>query len=204
MYRLHPMWLKAKELVTSGAIGELRSIQTIFSYFNDDPANIRNIPEVGGGALYDIGCYAVNVSRMLFGSEPNEVKGSIRRDERLGTDVVTSALLDFDGGHASFTASTQMEPSQRVEILGTRGRIVVEIPFNIPPDQPTRVLEVAGGEPPVAPKVEIHEIPAADPYTIQADAFSRAIRDGSPVPLPPQDAVANLDVIERIFADAAG
>lgn len=204
MYRLHPMWLKTKKLVASGAIGELRCVQTIFSYFNDDPANIRNIPEVGGGALYDIGCYAVNTSRMLFGSEPTEVKGSIRRDDRLGTDVVTSALLVFDGGHATFSASTQMEPSQRVEILGTQGRIVVEIPFNIPPDRPTRVLQVAGGEPPVAPGIEIHEISAADPYTIQADAFSRAIRDGSPVPIPPQDAVANLDVIERIFADAAG
>jgi predicted dehydrogenase len=204
MYRLHPMWLKTRELVDSGAIGELRSIQTIFSYFNDDPANIRNIPEVGGGALYDIGCYAVNVSRMLFGSEPTEVKGSVRRDERLGTDVLTSALLEFDGRHATFTASTQLEPNQRVEILGTRGRIVVEIPFNIPPDRPTRILQVAGGEPPVTPETEIHEVSAADPYTIQADAFSRAIRDGSAVPVPPQDAVANLEVIERIFADAAG
>jgi predicted dehydrogenase len=204
MYRLHPMWLRTKELVDSGAIGELRAVQTIFSYFNDDPANIRNIPGVGGGALYDIGCYAVNVSRMLFGSEPTDVKGSVRRDERLGTDVITSALLIFDDGHATFTASTQMEPSQRVEILGTHGRIVVEIPFNIPPDRPTRVLHVAGGEPPVAPEIEIHEISAADPYTIQADAFSRAIRDGSPVPVSPHDAVANLGVIERIFADATG
>lgn len=204
MYRIHPMWLKTKELVDSGTIGEIRSVQTIFSYFNDDPANIRNIPEVGGGALYDIGCYAVNVSRLLFGSEPNEVKGSVRRDGRLGTDVLTSALLVFDDGHATFTASTQMEPNQRVEILGTRGRIVVEIPFNIPPDRPTRVLQVAGGEPPVAPEIEIHEISAADPYTIQADAFSQAIRNGSPVPLPPHDAVANLEVIERIFADAVG
>ena len=204
MYRLHPMWVKAKELVNSGAIGELRSVQTIFSYFNDDPANIRNIPEVGGGALYDIGCYAINVSRMLFSSEPTGVRGSVRRDGRLGTDVVTSALLDFDGGHAVFTCSTQMEADQRVEILGTEGRLVVEIPFNIPAGRPTRILEVKGGDPPVAPGIRIHEIPAADPYAIQADAFSRAIRSGSPAPLPPDDAVANLEVIERIFADAAG
>jgi predicted dehydrogenase len=203
MYRLHPTWVKTKELVDSGAIGELRSVQTIFSYFNDDPANIRNIPEVGGGALYDIGCYAVNVSRMLFGSEPTDVKGSIRRDERLGTDVVTSGILDFGGRHATFTCSTQMESNQRVEIVGTRGRIVVEIPFNIPTDRPTRILQVAGGDPPVAPRVEIHEFPTADAYAIQVDSFSRAIRAASPVAVPPDDAVANLEVIERIFADAS-
>lgn len=203
MYRLHPMWVKTKELVDSGAIGELRSVQTIFSYFNVDPANIRNIPEVGGGALYDIGCYAVNVARMLFASEPTEVKASVRRDDRLGTDVVTSALLDFDGRHATFVCSTQMEPHQRVEILGTRGRIVVEIPFNIPPDRSTRILLVAGGDPPVDPEIEVHEFPADNAYAIEADAFSRAIRTASPAPVPPIDAVANLEVIERIFADAA-
>jgi predicted dehydrogenase len=204
MYRLHPMWQKTKELVDSGAIGEIRSVQSAFSYFNDDPTNIRNIPEVGGGALYDIGCYAVNVARMLYGSEPTVVKGAVRRDPTLRTDVVTSALLDFDGRHATFVCSTQMEPGQRVDIHGTEGRLVVEIPFNIPPDRPTRILQMAAGEPPVAPGIEVHEIPAANQYAVQVDAFSRAIRSGTPVPVPPEDAIANLEVIERIFADAAG
>ena len=204
MYRLHPLWVKTKDLVDSGAIGELRSVQTVFSYFNDDPANIRNIPEVGGGALYDIGCYAVNVSRLLFAAEPTGVKGFVHRDEKLGTDAVTSAVLDFDGRHAGFICSTQMEDNQRVEILGTDGRLVVEIPFNIPPNRPTRILQIAGGDPPVEPGIQVHEIPAADPYAIQADVFSRAVRTGLPPPVPPDDAVANLEVIERIFADAAG
>lgn len=204
MYRLHPMWQKVVALIDAGVIGELTAIQMVFSYFNDDPTNIRNIPEVGGGAVYDIGCYAVNTARMLFRSEPTEVKASIKRDVTLGTDVVTSAILDFDGRHASFVCSTQMEPDQRVVIYGTTGRIVVEIPFNIPPDRPTRVLEISGGEPPVDPGIAVHEIPEADPYAVQADAFSTAIRTGSPVPLPPEDAVANMEVIERIFADAAG
>lgn len=200
MYRLHPMWAKVRELVDSGAIGEVGSIQTVFSYFNDDPTNIRNIPEVGGGALFDIGCYAINVARMLFGSEPTAVKGSIRRDQSLGTDVVTSALLDFGGRHSTFTCSTQLEPDQRVDIHGDAGRLVVEIPFNIPPDRPTKVIQVAGGAPAVSP--EIHEVPSANQYTIQADAFSRAIRAGAPAPTAPSDAVANIEVIERIFADA--
>lgn len=204
MYRLHPLWLGVMDLVTAGAIGEVRSVQATFSYFNDDPGNIRNIPEVGGGALYDIGCYCVNTARLVFGSEPTDVKALIRRDPSLGTDVVTSALLDFDGRHASFVCSTQMEDDQRVVVHGTTGRIVVEIPYNIPPDRPTRLLLIAGGEPPVTPDVEVHEIPTANPYTVQVDAFSRSVRAGGPVPVPPTDAVANLEVMERIFADARG
>jgi predicted dehydrogenase len=202
MYRLHPMWVAVVELVRRGEIGEVRSVETVFSYFNDDPANIRNIPEVGGGALYDIGCYAVNVSRMIYDAEPTAVKASILRDPALGTDVVTSALLDFDGRPATFVCSTQMEPDQQVAIHGTQGRIVVDIPFNIPPDRTTRFHVYAGGDPPVSPDVGTHEVPVANPYTIQGDAFSEAIRLGSPAPIPPRDAVANMVVIERIFSDA--
>jgi predicted dehydrogenase len=203
MYRLHPLWVEVRRRVEEGTIGEVLAIQSFFSYRNVDGANIRNIAEFGGGALYDVGCYPVNVARMLFGAEPTEVKGLIRRDERFGTDAVTTAILDFDGRHASFTCSTQLEDDQRVHIQGTAGRLLVEIPYNIPPDRPTRILAFAGGEPPVAPNVEVHEIETADQYGIQADAFSRAIRDGTPVPTPPSDAVANLVVLERILADAA-
>lgn len=202
MYRLHPLWQEAMRLIGEGAIGEVRAVQTVFAYRNVDPSNIRNVPEFGGGALYDIGCYAVNAARMIFAAEPTEVKSVIRWDADFGTDVVTSAVLDFDGRHAVFTCSTQMEPDQRVAIEGTEGRLVIEIPFNIPPDVPTRLLHIAGGTPPVEPHVEVHEIPAADQYTIQADAFSRAIRDDGPVPTPPGDAVANMAVLEQVFAAA--
>lgn len=204
MYRLHPMWVEVRRLVHDGAIGELVAIQSFFSYFNDDAADIRNIPEFGGGALYDIGCYPVNVARMLFDSEPTEVKSSIRRDPDFATDIVTSAVLDFGGRHATFTCSTRMEDHQWVGIEGTEGRLVVEIPFNIPPDRATRILHYAGGDPPADPGLVIHQIPAANQYGIQGDAFSRAVREGSPVPTPPGDAVGNLLVMERIFADAAG
>jgi len=203
MYRLHPMWAGVMRLVEAGAIGEVRAVQTAFSYFNDDPTNIRNIPEIGGGALYDIGCYAVNVSRMVLGGEPSSVKSLIHRDDALGTDVITSAVLEFDGRHAVFICSTQLESDQRVDIYGTEGRLHVEIPFNIPSDRPTRVLHFAGGEPPVSPGVEVHEFAPADQYAIQADLFSAAIRRGTEVPTPPADAVANLEIIEAIFADAA-
>jgi predicted dehydrogenase len=203
MYRLHPMWVEVRRLVDDGAIGELAAIQSFFSYFNNDPADIRNIPEFGGGALYDIGCYPVNVARMLFDSEPTEVKSSIKRDPDFGTDIVTSAVLDFGGRHATFTCSTRMEDHQWVGIEGTEGRLVVEIPFNIPSDRSTRILHYAGGEPPAEPGLEIHEVPAANQYGIQADAFARAVRDDTPVPTPVEDAVGNLMVIEQIFADGA-
>lgn len=204
MYRLHPFWTEVKRIVDEGEIGELRAIQVAFSYFNDDPTNIRNIPEVGGGALYDIGCYAINASRFLFGAEPSVVKGSLYRDDRLGTDIVTAGLLDFGGGIATFVCSTQAEPDQRVDVYGTEGRLTLEIPFNIPPDRPSRFLHFAGGAPPTDPHVVVHEIAAADPYTVQADAFSRSIRTDTGVPIPVEDAVANAEVIEAIFADATG
>jgi predicted dehydrogenase len=202
MYRLHPLWVEVRRLVDEGAIGDLHAVQSFFSYHTVDPGDIRNIAEFGGGALFDVGCYPVNVARMLFGSEPSGVKSAIRRDERFGTDVLTSAVLDFDGRHATFTCSTQLEDDQRVHIQGTTGRLVVEIPFNLPPDRPTRILVFSGGEPPVAPRLETYEIPAADMYGVQADAFSRAIRENRSVPTPPEDAVANLDVLERILTAA--
>lgn len=202
MYRLHPMWRKAVQLIEDGAIGEVRAVQIVFSYFNDDPSNIRNIPEFGGGALFDIGCYAVSVARMIFASEPTTIKASIERDQRFGTDVLASVLLDFAGRHASFVCSTLLEENQRVEIYGSDGRILVEIPFNIPPDRPTRVLQLSGGEPPVAPGMVVHELAPANSYTVQADVFSRSVRTGIPVPIAPHDSVAGIEVIEQIFASA--
>jgi predicted dehydrogenase len=201
MYRLHPLWVEVRRMVDEGLIGDLLAVQSFFSYRNVDPDNIRNIADYGGGALLDIGCYPVNLARMLFGSEPTDVKGSIQRLTASGTDVLTSAILDFGGRQASFTCSTLLEDHQRVDVVGTAGRLVVEIPYNIPPDRPTRFLHIAGGDPPVAPGVEVHEIPPADQYAIQADAFSRAVRHDVDVPTPPADAVANLEVIERIFSD---
>ena len=199
MYRLHPTWEAVRELVDSNRIGDLEAVQTWFSYFNDDPANIRNIPASGGGALYDVGCYAVNVSRMLFGAEPVRVQGSVHRDPDLGVDVVTSGVLDFPTGVATFTCSTRTEPDQRVHVYGTEGRIAVEIPFNIPLDLPTRVFVTAGGDPPVAPNTEVLTFEPANQYTIQAERFAGAVLDGTPVPIPPADAVANLRVIEELF-----
>ena len=202
MYRLHPSWEAVRELVASGRIGRLRAIQSWFSYFNDDPANIRNVPAFGGGALYDIGCYCINLSRMLFEREPSRIEASVTLDET-GTDVLTSAILAFDEDVATFTCSTRAEPDQRVHVYGTEGRISVDIPFNIPPDRPTEIVLTSGGDPPVNPSSETITFPTADPYTVQAERFAEAVLDGRPVPIPPEDAIGNLRVIEAVFRAGA-
>ena len=199
MYRLHPSWEGVRELVRSGRIGELRAVQSWFSYFNDDPANIRNIPETGGGALYDIGCYTVNLSRMLFEAEPTRIHTSMTFDEAMGVDVLTSAILEFDQGVAAFTVTTRAETDQRVHVYGTEARISIGIPFNIPPDRPTEVFLTAGGDPPVAPATETISFEPADPYAVQAERFARAVLDGEPVPIPPEDSIGNMRVIDEIF-----
>ena len=198
MYRLHPSWEAVRDLVASGRIGRLRAVQSWFSYFNDDPGNIRNVPELGGGALYDIGCYCINLSRMLFGGEPTGIEASVTRDAT-GTDVLTSAILAFDDDVAAFTCSTRAEPDQRVHIYGTEGRISIGIPFNIPPDRPAEITVTAGGDPPVSPASETLTFAAADEYTIQAERFANSVLDGRPLPIPPEDAIGNLRVIDAIF-----
>ena len=200
MYRLHPSWVAVRELVAGGRIGRLTAVDSWFSYYNDDPANIRNIRAFGGGALYDIGCYSVNLSRMLFGAEPTRVTGSIVRDPASGVDVLTSGVLEFGSGIASFTCSTRAEPDQRVDVYGTGGRISIPIPFNIPPDRPTHVHVTAGGDPPIAPATETLTFATADPYAVEAERFAEAVLDGVPLPTPPEDAVANLRAMERLFA----
>jgi predicted dehydrogenase len=202
MYRHHPSWIAVQELVASGRIGRLQAVDSWFSYFLDDPANIRNVLEYGGGALYDIGCYSVSLSRLLFGAEPDEVSASIVRDPVSGVDILTTGHMTFPGGLASFTCATLVEPDQRVHIYGTAGRIEIEIPFNIPPDRPTRVFVIQGGDPPVAPATETLEFAPADQYACQADVFAEALLAGGPPPVGPEDAVANLRVIERLFAAA--
>jgi predicted dehydrogenase len=201
MVRTHPQWLRARDIVRSGQLGGVRSIAGHFSYYNDDRSNIRNVPEFGGGSLMDIGCYLVNTSRFVFEREPARVMGLIDRDVRLGVDHLASMILDYDGCHAIGTCSTQLVPYQRVQVFGTRGRLDVEIPFNAPPDRPCRLrLDTTGDL--HGSGVEVIELETCDQYTIQADLFSRAILDGADVPVPLEDAVANMECIEAIFRSA--
>ncbi len=201
MVRTHPQWLRTRELIASGRIGELRSIQGSFSYFNTNPANIRNIAECGGGGLMDIGCYPINTSRFLFDAEPVRVSGLIEKDPAFKVDRLTSAMLEFPKGQAVFTCSTQLVPYQRMQVLGTRGRIEIEIPFNAPNDRPCRILIDDGGDL-FGGGVTVETFPVCDQYTLQGDAFSQAVREGRPAPVPLSDAIKNMAVIEAIFRAA--
>ncbi|MGA9586005.1 MAG: Gfo/Idh/MocA family oxidoreductase [Terracidiphilus sp.] len=198
MIRSYSQWLRVGELLRAGRIGQLRSVAGFFSYFNDDPGNIRNHVESGGGALLDIGCYCIQAARYGFGQEPKRVVGLIDRDPKMKIDRLTSAMLDFDGGQAIFTCSTQLVPYQKVQFFGTRGRIEIEIPFNAPKDRPTRILIDETGEL-FGSGIIIEEFSTADQYTMQGDAFSRAILEGGEVPVPLEEAIANMAVIEAIF-----
>ena len=201
MVRTHPQWLRARELVRSGAIGPLRAIVGMFSYFNDDPRNIRNQADIGGGALMDIGCYPIQISRFLFEEEPRRVAGLIERDPQMGVDRLTSALLEFPSGQSAFTCGTQLVPYQRIQIFGTRARIEVEIPFNAPPDQPSRIF-IDDGADLFGGGRRVEEFAVVDQYTIQGDLFSRAIRENGEVPTPLEDSLRNMAAIEAVFRAA--
>ncbi len=201
MVRTHPQWLGIRELISSGRIGQLRSITGVFSYFNIDPANIRNKPDAGGGALMDIGCYPVTMSRFIFGEEPTRVLGLVERDPDMQVDRLTSAILDFPSGQATFTCSTQLVPYQRMQFFGTTGRIEVEIPFNAPVDRPTRIF-IDDGKDLFGTGIEVKEFPVCNQYTIQGDLFSQAIRQNTAPPIPLEDAVNNMAVIEALFRSA--
>jgi predicted dehydrogenase len=201
MIRSYHQWLRVRELLNQGRVGELRSVLGFFSYFNVDPANIRNQVEAGGGALMDIGCYLIHASRYAFAQEPTRVVAGIERDPQMHTDRLTSAILDFPAGQSIFTCSTQLVPYQRVHFVGTRGRIELEIPFNAPKDRPTRLF-IDDGRDLFGGGITTETFPLSDQYTLQGDAFSRAVLENTEVPVPLEDAVKNMAVIEAIFKSA--
>jgi predicted dehydrogenase len=193
MVRTHPQWLETRRLIQTGRIGTLKSISGFFSYFNSDPANIRNHVEFGGGALMDIGCYPITISRWMFAAEPLRVLGLIERDPIFGTDILTTGVLDFAQGQSTFTCSTRLAPYQRMIFFGAEGRIEALIPFNAPNDRPTQIL--VDSEP--------VEIPTCDQYEIQGSLFSQALRENREQPVPLEDAISNMSVIDAVFRSAS-
>jgi len=197
MYRHHPQWLWVRQMLSEGCLGEVQAVHSIFSFYDDNPASILHRAEWGGGALMDIGCYSVSLSRLVFGGEPERVLGQLEIDAAFGVDRLTAGLLQFRGRSASFTCSTRSAPYQRVSVLGAQGRLELESPFNPPSDRPCRGwLEVDG-------KVQEVCFEACDPYGIQADLFSRAVLEETPVPVGIEDAVKNMEVIDALVRSGA-
>lgn len=203
MVRHHPQWKKARAMVAEGRLGDVRAIQTIFAYYLDDPKNVRNQADIGGGGLFDVGCYAINTARFLFGAEPLRAIALMENDPVFGTDRLTSGLLAFpEGRQLAFTCSTQLSLTQKVTVLGTRGRLEIPIPFNAPADQQTVLIfddgrDLAGGG-----RQEI-VIEPVDQYREQVDAFAEAVLSGTPLETGLDDAIANMKAIDALFRSAS-
>lgn len=197
MVDTHPQWIKARELTHSHEFGDLRAMSGFFSYDNRDAENIRNIKEFGGGGIFDIGTYPIHTARFIFGEEPQRVAALVEIDPEFKTDRLASVMLEFPSGQAIFTCSTQIVPYQRMQFFGTKRRVEIEIPFNAPNDRKTRIYVDTGDL--TGKSRETLEIPTCDQYRLQGEAFSRAILEGGEVPVPLEDALANMRVIEAIF-----
>ena len=201
MIRSAHQWLRLRELLNEGSIGELRQVNAHFSYFNVNPANIRNRVETGGGGVYDIGCYCIQTARFGFNAMPTRVVATLDHDPQMGTDRLASAILEFPTGQAIFACSTQLIPYQRANFFGTKGRIEIEIPYNAPPDRPNRIFIDATGDL-SGSGITTETFPASDQYTLQGDAFAKAVFEDTEVPVPLEDSIGNMAVIEAIFRSA--
>jgi predicted dehydrogenase len=198
MVRTHPRLLAARDIARSGRIGELRAVSGFFSYFNDSPDNVRNRPGMGGGGLLDIGFYPITIARLMFDAEPIRVLGLLDIDQRFGVDRMASAILEFARGHAVFTCSTQLVAHQSLDVLGTRGRIAIELPWSMPGDRESRLIldDGSGGNP------EERRFPACNQWGWHCDLFAKAVLDGGKEPVPIEDAIANMRVIDALFRSA--
>ncbi len=197
MVHTHPQWIKAKELITEGFIGELKAVHGFFSYYNVDAQNIRNIADYGGGALWDIGCYPIHTSRLVIGKEPHRVTSLLTYDPKFKTDIVASVLLDFPSVQVSFTAATQLKPFQTMQFFGTEKTLTVEVPFNAPDNQACRILINEGDI--LKQYTEVNEIPICNQYTLQGESFSAAILNDQDVPVPLENTLYNTAILNAIY-----
>jgi len=199
MVRFHPQWQRAREIARSGQLGDVRAIHTFFSYHLTDPDNIRNQAEIGGGGLYDVGCYAVATARYIFGEDPERVIGLFDRDPAMRTDRLASGLAEFPGGrHLAFTCATQLVPTQQVQIVGTKRRLEIQVPFNPGREQPTRIV-LDDGQDLIGGGAKMEEFSPADQYQRQGEAFSRTILEGGSLEFPMADAIMNMRVLDALF-----
>ena len=193
MYKFHPLWIHVKNIIDTKQIGDITYIHTSFSYNNPSKTNIRNIKEYGGGAMMDIGCYAVSVPRFLLGREPEKTVSLINRHPDFGTDILSSAIMDFGTSRSTFTVGTLSDAHQRVEITGTAGKITIPIPFNTFVDvRSTITITNSIGERTV-------EFAPADQYGIMFDVFAKTVINDHPVPVNAMDALLNQKVVDAIF-----
>jgi predicted dehydrogenase len=201
MIQVHPQWRRTLELVRDGRIGPLRFAMGAFGYYKDDPTNVRFIRHFGGGGLLDVGCYPIKASRMIFGEEPVRVSATLVRDPASGVDTLASAILEYPSGHCIFSCGMQVVGNQSMQFFGTKGRIELEVPYNARAGGTSRI-RIDDGRDPFGGGLTVEDFPPCDQYTLQADAFSRAIREGTPPPVPLEDSVKNMAIIDACFRAA--
>ncbi|MEQ1768704.1 MAG: Gfo/Idh/MocA family oxidoreductase [Devosia sp.] len=199
MVRYHPQWMRAREIAASGELGTVHAIRAVFTYFLDDPSNVRNIADIGGGGIMDVGCYPVVASRYIFGAEPKRVVALVDRDPNFKTDRLASVIADYGNGRQlSFICGTQSAGNQKVEIIGTKGRAEVIVPFNALPDERS-AIEIDTGAPFDRSLARREIIRPVDQYTEQAEHFALAVLGEKTLPWGIEDAIAQMKVLDAIF-----
>lgn len=196
MYKHHPQWKKAINIIQSGKLGVLKSVQSYFSYLMDDPGNIRNRVEFGGGGLLDIGCYSVSLSRLITGQEPERVFGNWRLSRELKTDIFFTGIIEFRDVISTFTCATNVIPHQRVEITGSEASLELTSPFN-PSVQEPIILKLTRGN-----STENFKIPVCNQFTMMSDNFANCIINDVPVPYSLKDSYCNMLVLDALKKSA--
>ena len=199
MVRFHPQWHRAREIVRSGELGRVQLVRAVFLYHNDDPGNVRNMADIGGGGIYDIGCYCVISGRYLFEAEPRRVVALVDRDPNFKTDRLASVIADFGNGrHLSFVCGTQASGRQSVEVFGDKASLEIVIPYNAVADESGALLIGNGG--PLDRSLYRREITkSVDQYTEEADAFARAVLGEEPLAYGIDDAIQQMRILDAIF-----
>ena len=196
MVSYHPQWMKVCELIAAGAIGRLRHVQGAFSYFNRDPGNMRNKPELGGGALLDIGVYPVVTTRIATGTEPLRVRATVERDRDFGTDIYANVTADFGTFDLSFYCSTQMALRQEMVFHGEEGFIQVQAPFNAG-DFDHHRIELHDQR---RVEARVFRFPGTRQYLLEVEEFALVASGGDGRVFTLEESVRNQKVIDATFA----
>ena len=200
MVRVHPRWLAVRDLLRQKKIGDLRAFVGTFGYRLSSRDNVRYDPAMGGGVLLDTGFYPVTMSRFCFDAEPVAVMARAESDR--GVDRLTSAILEFPQGHAIFTVGMETFPVQRAQLIGTGGHMELVNPWNPPGNSPSEIV-VNRGPSLEQPTPEPLSFDPVDQYTVLAEDFARAARSGGLGPVPLEDSIRNMAVLDALRRSAA-
>ncbi len=205
-FRNHPQWAKLDEIIAAGTIGEVRAVHATLAKQFLDPADVRNQPGAGGGALYDLGSYAISACNLVFKRAPSRVVAALEHDPAFGIDRLSSALLDYGDRHAAFTVATQAGSDawgthQQFSVLGSRGWLRMNFAFAHA--RPTAsAIEVGDSSSVGSFPTTTYTFEPANHYLLQVERFSRLLLGDAVTSWPIEDALDTIRTIEALFASA--